>query len=433
MSVPNAPTGFAPPTSESTGQTFPCAQCGAQLGWDATKRAMSCPFCGFSQQLPTQPGNVREIPVAEGYRLSQKGLGTPVEAITCQDCGATVNVAPGERTAKCAFCGSDKVLAKEADANAIRPESLVPFQIDKAASGKLFSEWLGGLWFRPNDLKRMAKVHEIYGVYVPFWTFDAHIDSQWSAEAGYFYYETEEYTAYENGESVTRTRQVQRVRWEPAYGRRQDFYDDVLVCASKGLPGDLVDKFSTFNTKLLTPYNPQFLAGWKAEAYAIDLGGAHQQGRTKMVQSQDQRCSRDVPGDTQRNLSTTHTFSGETFKHVLLPVWIAAYRYQDKPYRFLVNGQTGEVVGQAPYSFWKIASFVSLILALLAVVGYFLYQSKAEQEQRRKKLRESDDTEETTPKAKPKKKKSKSDDESGALDPRRFDWHGARVVIAVPA
>jgi DNA-directed RNA polymerase subunit RPC12/RpoP/uncharacterized membrane protein len=418
-------------TTETTGQTFPCAQCGAQLHWDATKRAMACPYCGFQQQLPTQPGQVREIPVAEGYQLSQKGLGTPVEAVTCQDCGATVNVPPGERTAKCAFCGSNKVLGKEADQSAIRPESLIPFQIDKGAAGGKFSGWLGELWFRPNDLKKMAKVQEIYGVYVPFWTFDAHIDSQWTAEAGYFYYETEEYTAYEDGEAVSRTRQVQKVRWEPAWGNRSDFYDDTLVCASKGLPTDLVEKFSTFNTKLLTPYNPQFLAGWKAEAYAVDLGGAHNIARAKMVAAQDANCSRDVPGDTQRSLSTTHHFSQETFKHVLLPVWIAAYRYQDKPYRFLVNGQTGEVVGQAPYSFWKIASLVVFVVALISVVVFFLIQAKDQQNQKKKKQKSED----VEPAPKKKKAKKAIDDESGSLDPRdprKLPWHGQDVHLVWP-
>jgi DNA-directed RNA polymerase subunit RPC12/RpoP len=428
------------PSPQQAADTFPCAQCGAQLAWDATHRAMSCPYCGHRQEMPLQPtAAIEEIPIEEGYLRAKRGLGVAVQTITCRDCGATVNVGEGERTTKCAFCGSHQVLQVETDANAIRPESLVAFQVDKKVANERFATWIGGLWFRPNDLKKLAKVQEMGGVYVPFWTFDANVHSEWTAEAGYFYYVTEEYTAYENGEAVTRTRQVQKVRWEPAWGRRDDHYDDVLVCASKGLPTELVDKFSTFNTRQLVPYAPQYLAGWRAEAYAVDLQNAHGTGRQKMARSQEAKCSRDVPGDTQRGLSVTNTFSRETFKHVLLPIWIAAYRYNDKPYRFLVNGQTGEVTGEAPYSFWKIFFFTLFCLAIVGGLGWLYLQQQEGKKARTKSgpaIEQTDQTDavEEDEAPKPKKKRKKVLDEEGRLfddapsRPRTFE-HGATTVV----
>ena len=68
-----------------------------------------------------------------------------------------MNVGEGERTTTCAFCGSKQVLAQDASEQPIRPESLLPFQITKDDANKRFGAWLGGLWFRPNDLKRMAR------------------------------------------------------------------------------------------------------------------------------------------------------------------------------------------------------------------------------------------------------------------------------------
>ena len=243
------------PTGE--GQSFPCTNCGAKLTYDAASQKLKCPYCGHQQAVPQQapapaaaraqgpaqqfqggaPGGIREIPLEEGMRLAVKGFGTPVTQVGCKDCGATVNVAPGEQTAKCAFCGINQVLAQESAGTNIRPESLVPFKMDKAAANQKFEQWLGTLWFRPNDLKKMAKVQEMGGVYIPFWTFDSMVHSNWTADAGYYYYETEYYTDA-NGRS--QSRQVQRTRWEPAWGNRSDFFDDVLVCASKGLPQELV-------------------------------------------------------------------------------------------------------------------------------------------------------------------------------------------------
>ena len=353
------------------GQSFPCGNCGAKLHYDAGSQALKCPYCGHQQAVPESHAGPaaapREIPIEEGLRLAQRGLGAPVTEVACNDCGATVSVSAGEQTAKCAFCGSHQVLSREAAGTQIRPESLVPFKVDKAAANNLFAQWLGSLWFRPNDLRKMAKLQEMGGVYIPFWTFDAQVASRWTADAGYYYYETEYYTD-SNGNQ--QSRRVQKVRWESAWGQRSDFYDDTLVCAGKGLPPELVAKFQTFDTKQLIPYQPHYLAGWRAESYAVDLMPAWGTAQLSMSAGQEQKCSRDVPGDTQRNLSVQNQFSAVTFKHVLLPIWIAAYRYGDKPYRFLVNGQTGEVVGKAPWSFWKIFFFSLAIVAL--VVGIAL-------------------------------------------------------------
>ncbi|HVY49734.1 MAG TPA: hypothetical protein VHB21_27760 [Minicystis sp.] len=358
----------------ASAQAFPCQNCGAKLSYDAGTQAMKCPYCGFQQAVPSAPADAnagREIPLEEGMRLAARGFGTPVTQVTCSDCGATVNVSPGEQTAKCAFCGSQQVLAQESAGTAIRPESLVPFKMAKEAANQSFEKWLGGLWFRPNDLKKMAKLQEMGGVYVPFWTFDAWVRSSWTADAGYHYYETETYT---DANGNTQSRQVQQTRWEPAFGQRSDFFDDVLVCASKGLPRELVMKFTSFDTTQLVAYRPEFLAGWRAESYAIDLMPAWQAAQDDMAQTQQNRCAGDVPGDTHRNLHVNNAFSQTTFKHVLLPVWIAAYRYDGKPYQFLVNGQTGEVVGKAPWSVVKIVLFCLFIAAILAA-AFLLYRN----------------------------------------------------------
>ena len=365
--------------SNAPGQTFPCKNCGAQLQYDAATRGMACPYCGYKEAVAAAPivggdriagqpaGMIRDIPIEEGMQMAARGLGAPVQTIQCKDCGATVNVGQGERTTACAFCGSKQVLAAQTNESAIRPESLLPFAITKEDANKRFAEWLSGLWFRPSDLKRMAKVNEMGGVYVPYWTFNSQVLSQWTAERGWHYYVTETYTAMENGQRVTRTRQVQRTRWEPASGSRNDWYEDVLVCAGRGLPKELAEKLSSFNCKQLVAYQPQYLAGWRAEAYALDLMPGWQEAQGKIAQSQEGRCGGDVGGDTRRNLMVHNQYSRTTFKHVLLPIWIAGYRYGGKPYQFLVNGQTGEVVGKAPWSFWKIFFLVFAILVVIAI------------------------------------------------------------------
>jgi DNA-directed RNA polymerase subunit RPC12/RpoP len=367
----------------AAGVTFPCKNCGAKLQFDPSAQGMVCPFCGHKEAVraaapaaapgappgaamqPAGSAAIRDIPLEEGMRMAARGLGVQVSTIQCKDCGATVHVGEGERTAACAFCGSKQVLSLQTNETAIRPESLLPFKITKDDASGRFTTWLGKLWFRPNNLKKMASVQELGGVYVPFWLFSSNVASQWTAERGWYYYETESYSTMENGQRVTRTRQVQRTRWEHASGWRNDRYEDVSVCAGKGLPASLMNQFSAFETRALVPYTPEFLSGWRAESYAIDLLPAWGTGGDKIASEQNGRCGRDVGGDTHRSLNASHTFTNITFKHVLLPIWIAAYRYGKKVYRFLVNGQSGEVVGEAP---WSVAKILAAVLAAAAVI-----------------------------------------------------------------
>jgi hypothetical protein len=355
-------------------QRFTCSECAAEQKYDAATGKLKCDHCGATRDVPTGTGTIVEYDFFQGVAAAPKGLaaGAGVRSSKCQECGANVVFPDGVTAATCTFCGSARVLEQAENANAIRPESLVPFGIDKKRANQAFADWLAKLWFRPSDLRRMAKVQEVAGVYVPFWTYDAHVESSWTAEAGYYYYITEEYTAQENGQSVVKTRQVQRTRWERAWGHRADDYDDLLVCASVGLPRELADRFASFDTTQLVPYAPGFLAGWRAEEYAVDLQAGFGFAQEKIVKEQERRCGKDVPGDTQRSLRVDNTLSDVTFKHVLLPVWIAAYRYRNKVFRFLVNGQTGEVVGKAPWSILKITLFV-LSLILLVVALYLLF------------------------------------------------------------
>jgi ribosomal protein S27E len=350
---------------EHDAQEFKCPMCGGQMAYDASDSQMKCAHCGHAMVVGAEEGDqaIVEYNLEDGLaKATQKGYGTPVRSSQCNECGAKVSFSESETATDCVYCGSSQVLQQEENRNVLRPESVVPFNIARADASSKFSGWLSKLWFRPSALKNEAKVSEMNGVYVPYWTFDSQVHSDWTAQAGHHYYVNESYT---DSEGNSKTRRVQKTNWVPAWGQRDDFYDDVLICASKGLPANLVGKLKSFNTEELQPYQPSFLAGWKAEEYAIELNDGWKTAVGQMEAEQRTKCSNDVPGDTQRGLSVTNKFYDETFKHVLLPIWISAYRFNGKVYRFLVNGQTGEVTGKAPWSFWKIFLFILTIVAII--------------------------------------------------------------------
>ena len=344
--------------------SFPCENCGAEARWDPEADALSCEYCGHTKAVPRGEGTVVERSFDEAGAAA-RGLGIEVRVARCDTCGAQVSFDDSATARSCVYCGSPAVLEQEANRNAIRPESLVPLDVGRATVEENFRRWLRGLWFRPNKLKR-TKRFEAVGVYVPFWTYDCAVHSEWSADAGYYYYVTETYTTMVNGKPQTRTRQVRKTRWVPAWGDRDDTYDDLLVHASSGEAEALVRKLGDFDTSALVPYRPEYLAGWHAEEYGVDLEQGWVTAQARVEAEQRKRCSRDVPGDTQRSLRVRSNIHHVRWKHILLPIWSLNYRYGSKSYTVLVHGQSGKVVGRAPLSWAKILLFVlGLIAALL--------------------------------------------------------------------
>jgi predicted RNA-binding Zn-ribbon protein involved in translation (DUF1610 family) len=378
-------------TSESSpehAKTYPCPRCGAELVYSATKHRMACHFCGYEAPV-TEAGSVTQVhtrtavdeatvkiieehDLAEGLEraASEAGWGTETRSFKCSSCNAVITVEPNVTATACPFCGSHQVLAQKNSRRIIQPESLIPFRVDQHTAVGKFRTWLGKGWFRPNAVRRIARYAEAHlqGVYLPFWTFDAQTRSTWQAEAGHYYQHTEGYSVIVDGKQQARTRQVQRIRWHPASGAHEEFFDDVLVFATRSIDEHILQKVYPFDTAELIPYRPQYLAGWRAEAYQIGLQEAWQSGQEIITDRVRTACASQVPGDTYRNLRVQMRLQDPTFKYVLLPVWIASYRYQKKVYHFLVNGQTGKVKGEAPISWSRVALAVLIVLVLLAVV-----------------------------------------------------------------
>lgn len=346
---------------------FPCEGCGADLRWEPGVTALRCEYCGFTKSVEPSAERIGEKSVDAALRAPRNvGWGAERKVIACKRCGAHTTLEPHVAASTCAFCGTAAVVEAPANAPVVRPEGLLPFRIPRETAQQSFRSWLSTLWLRPNDLKSRSRITNIQGVYIPFWTFDAGTDSWWTAEAGYYYYVTVQ--VRENGKMVSR--QEQRTRWEHASGTKQIFFDDVPVPASRGVAQDLTRKLEPFPTADLTPYEPSYLSGFLAEENAVDLPEALETAKARMRDDIRAACSRDVPGDTQRNLVVETTFDALAYKNALLPIWISAYEYGAKPYRFLVNGVTGQCTGTAPWSWVKITMLVLTILTVLMIVLY---------------------------------------------------------------
>jgi DNA-directed RNA polymerase subunit RPC12/RpoP len=349
------------------GRKFPCKNCGARLDFDPSARALKCPYCGYVEQIAPANTAVQEHDYQEALSKIGAATGTITgrsSEVRCPGCGAMVLLEDNVETQSCPFCATHLENVPRTQAAAmICPESLLPFKVSQREGIAAFNGWIGSRWFAPNDLKRLANLGQLSGVYMPFWTYDSMTYSQYTGMRGDDYWETEYYT---DSEGHRQSRQVRRTRWTYVSGEVDHFFDDVLVCASKSLPRPSVDALEPWDLQGLTGFKADYLAGFKTERYVVSLGEGFGTAQQIMEGTIRMLVARDIGGDHQQinGLHTQHV--GVTYKHILLPLWLAVYRYQGKTYRILVNARTGEVTGDRPYSWIKIT--LAVLAALIVVI-----------------------------------------------------------------
>lgn len=358
----------APPA----GRKFPCPQCGARLDFDPSARGLKCPFCGFHEEITRD----EDAEVAErdyqDYLTREEGKGKAIPGRStetrCTGCGAVVLLEDKVATDRCPFCSTHLETKPEAAHAMIPPEAVLPFAVDLRGARGSFDRWLHGLWFAPSELKRVAALGQLTGVYLPFWTFDAMTYTFYDGQRGDDYQETEWYTTIVAGKSERRSRTVTRTRWTWVSGEVDHFFDDVLVCSSTSLPADLIDGLGHWRLDELEPFQPAYLSGFTTERYALGLNEGLRAAKELMQPTIDSLIREDIGGDHQRIDAKRTRYSAVTFKNVVLPVWVAVYRYHERTFQVLVNGRTGRVSGYRPWSAWKIAALVLLVLLVLGVI-----------------------------------------------------------------
>mgnify|MGYP001806500899 CR=1 FL=1 len=353
-----------------------CQSCGALLKFKPGTRHLACEYCGAQNEIaqPDVEGKIEETPL-EDFLANNFDKEDQIEVATvkCDGCHAISSFDPKTSSDKCPFCASPLVIQSGTTSSMHKPQYVLPFGIDETKARQHFATWLKSLWFAPNDLKHYAdRAGKLSGMYLPYWTFDCSTDTSYTGQRGEHYYVTENYTTIENGKSVNRTRQVQKTRWYPASGHVNNVFDDLLIEATTSLKKDKLRALEPWDMKNLVEYNDKYLSGFRTETYQVEIRTAYQQAKQRMEPIIEQSIRQDIGGDTQMIHFTNSTYKDPTFKHILMPVWISAYRFNNKLYQFLINARTGEVQGDRPYSAVKITFAILGGLALLAIIYLFV-------------------------------------------------------------
>ncbi len=347
-----------------------CPACGGQAEWQPKAQALVCTYCGTESpgELNRDTGEIQEIDLVATLRdmpEDLRGWRAEKKTVRCRHCKA-VTVFDSERVAQhCDFCGSPALVDYDEVKSPIRPLSLLPFKIDETRVRESMRQWFAKRWFAPNTLRRMALVDTLRGVYIPYWTFDAQAHADWTATAGEYYYVSR---TVRDSNGKTRTVQDRKTRWFPASGSVDHFFDDAPVPASVGIHSKHLKAVEPFPTNDLVPYDTAYLSGFVVEHYQVVLIDAAAQARNAMDAALRNMCIRDIPGDTHRNLNVDASYDGQSFKHILVPVWLMTYTFGQRSFQVVINGYTGATSGDYPKSAWKIiGAVVAGVIALVVI------------------------------------------------------------------
>jgi ribosomal protein S27E len=338
-----------------------CPQCGATVTFDPSSGLMHCEYCGYTCELPKAEDEkeICEMDFEAALHTASFNWGEQKKSVQCKQCGAVTIYDALETAAVCPFCGSTNVMPAATDST-IAPGGVCVFAITKEQAGENFKKWLKRKWFAPRKAKKSASPEAFKGIYLPYWTFDAQTTSNFTARAGY--------DSKGNNKSNTTT------NWKHVSGIYQELFDDVTVMASKRHEGTGVKGCEPFDFSKLIPYTPQAVAGFAAERYSVGLkegwGKAQQTIQSRLKGNIAKYVKKHWHADRSDSVKFSTMYNNITYKYLLVPTWISSFKYKDKTYQFVVNGQTGKMSGKAPLSAWRITLFWAILIGIFAFLFY---------------------------------------------------------------
>jgi DNA-directed RNA polymerase subunit RPC12/RpoP len=365
MSEPQPPAAPPATTAPVPSQTlaYACDGCGARVEYVPGTASLRCPYCRHEQAVTAPARAIREHSFAGLATKARSVVGTHV--LCCAKCGASSN--SDDLAKACQFCGSPLVATADADEQ-IPPEAVLPFGVDRNGVRAALRSWVRSRRFAPRTFRSVSEAESLVGTYMPHWTYDAETASDYWGERGDHYWETETYTENVNGQQVTQTRQVQRTNWYAVSGRVERSFDDVVVRGTGRVADAHQDKLEPWPLGDAVAYQPEYLAGYAALRYDVEPEDGLDVAKQQMAAVIDRDCRADIGGDEQRVRSVDTQYADITYKLLLLPVWVVCYLYAGRTWQVLVNGRTAEVIGDRPYSKWKIAGAVLFVLAMIAAI-----------------------------------------------------------------
>ncbi|MCK5848375.1 MAG: hypothetical protein KAH01_04185 [Caldisericia bacterium] len=342
---------------------FVCSNCGGKTEFDVKSQELKCPNCGTVYGILKEEASSKHL-ISE-YSANVDAIEKQeASVLECSSCGATIELETTVVSGKCPYCDSPVVMTEKAVAS-IPPDGICPFKIDKHEAVSRFRKWIKGKWLAPNSLKNMYQSGKILGVYLPYWVFDADASCRYTASGG----KDRKVEYRENGETKTRT----ETDWYPVSGNIFHSFKDKIIRATKSINERLLKILGGFNVNNAYKFHHDFFAGFSSEIFNIPMQTTYEEAKQYfqnelhyMVEAKVRRSY-----DRVRNITMWIKWSNEYYRFMFLPVYTMAYFFNGKTYQILINGDSGQIVGDYPKSVWKIILIIFAVLIIAGLIWYF--------------------------------------------------------------
>ena len=350
-------------------QEFKCPCCGGAIGFDSTIQKMKCPYCDTEFDIETLISYDRELKNERPEDLTwetqaggrwQEGETDGLRSYICNSCGGEIVTDANTAAAACPYCDSPVVMTEQF-AGLLKPDFVIPFQMDAKAAKAALTKHYKGKCLLPKVFKDQNHIEEIKGIYVPFWLFDA------EAEADIRYRGTRVQTWSDSDYHYTRT---------SYYSIRRGgtlAFERVPVDGSSKMADDLMESIEPFDFSDAVDFQTAYLAGYFADKYDVDAEQSTDRANLRVRTSTEDTFSSTVRGYASviPESSSIRLQNGRA-KYALYPVWLLNTSWKGQRYTFAINGQTGKFAGDLPMDkglFWKWFSGVAggVSLAALAI------------------------------------------------------------------
>jgi DNA-directed RNA polymerase subunit RPC12/RpoP len=351
-------------------RTYPCASCGGQLNFDIASQKLRCPNCGnyYDVSAPNTPVRSRELRGAmqqlkELQRRQEGPNVTGMREVKCQNCGGETEFAGSLTATKCPYCATPIQRDDVHNAPARLPvDGVLPFRVDEKQARQLIEKWVTKRWFAPNDFKKYREVGAFSSLYTAYFTYDANTATQYEGERGI---DREVRVGTDNdGNAIYET----QTSWYRVSGLVSNEFADLPVLAndSESLKRQRIKELEPWPLEQARSYSGEFVAGHLCRTYDKDAEQALPEAKQEMEKAIDRTVRSDIGGDRQRVHGQRTAWNYLGFKHLLLPIWLLTVVYMNRPFQVYINGLTGEVQGDRPWSKIKLA--VAIICAVLLVI-----------------------------------------------------------------
>ncbi len=357
-----------------TPKVYSCSSCGAAAKYDPDSINLKCDFCGSSTEIEVEDATICEYKLEDDLNNPDTIVpNSEVKETNCKNCGSNFSMEQYESSTLCPHCATPIIVDF---VNKIKPEAILPFTVSHKKAKSIFADWIGSLWLAPNELKHLVDTDKkMYGYYLPFWAFDTDTTTDYQGQRGDIYYVTVEKRVVEDGKEKIVQEREERIAWSHASGRVSRRFDDLTVEANKKLPQNILSSLAPWNTKSTIAFDNRFLSGFISQEYSIPLKDGFDRAVGIMKQEIEDDIETDIGGDRQQIDSMNTNYYDPKYKNLLLPIWTTHFKYKGKEYHYAINGDSGKITGDRPYSYTKVAILVGTI-ALVVAAGVYLWQSQ---------------------------------------------------------